>query len=264
MRRYILLIVLVVFSCVLNAQERYKYVIIPLRFSEIGEGVNPYKICSNAMKAFDEKSIKAVFKAEDAPEDYCKALNLNIMNASTFFKNKVKLELADCTNRIVWTGEGTGHSKDYPTGYYEAIVDAVKDMDGLPFVEHSSVKSYLGKQSKAPAVETSSVATAASSGKQAINLAVIYINNRYSVNVVDIDNEKKELRVVNDNEFKYQKDQVLALLAPTGIDNIYSVTWNKEDGSKQEGVANFSETELKISLKGPESEVISLQKYSQK
>jgi len=255
----LLLIVLLVFSCVLNAQERYKYVIIPLRFSEIGEGVNPYKICSNAMKAFDEKSIKSVFKAEDAPEDYCKALNLNIINTSSFFKNKLKLELADCTNRIIWTGEGTGHSKDYPTGYYEAIVDAVKDMDGLPFVEHSSVKSYLGKESKAPLAETSSVGE-----MQANNLAVIYISNRYSVNVVNTDNDKMELRVVNDNEFKYKKDQVLAVLVPTGIDNIYSVTWNKEDGSTQEGVANFSDTELKISLKGPESEVITLQKYSQK
>ncbi len=262
MKRNIFLIVLLVFSCVLNAQERYEYVIIPLRISEIGEGVDPYHISTSAMKALHEKSIKSVFEKEDLPEDYCEALNLKIINTSTLFKNKLKLELVDCFNRTLWTGEGTGRSKEYQNGYYEAIVNAIKDLDELPRVNNSSVKSYLEKESKPAKAETSAVA--AVSEKQPNNLAVIYISNRYSVNVVEIDNDKLELRVLNDNELKYQKDQVLALLVPTGIENIYSVSWNKEDGSTHEGVANFSDTELKISLKGPESEVISLQKYSRK
>ncbi len=272
----IFLIALLVLSSVLHAQDPYKSVVIPLQFPEIGDGLNPYNICSNAMRAFDEKSIKAVFNSNVDSDNYCELLNLKIVNTSSMFKNKLKLELVDCTNRTVWTGEGVGRSKDYPNGYYEAIVDAIQNLDGLPVNENSSVKSYVEQQAKKTAVETppaekvepvvkkAPAEKVAKSEKTVKNSALIFFNNRFSVDVVDSENDRKELRVVNDNGFVYQKNQVLALLIPTGIDNIFTVSWTTEDGSKQEGVANFSETELKISLKGTESEVISLQKYTGK
>ena len=131
------------------AQATYKYVIIPTRFSDIGNGFNPYGVSSSLQKIFNEKGIRTVFESDDRPEDYCDALNIELEKTSSMFKNKLKVILKDCQNRVIWSNEGTGQSKDFHDGYAEALTDALSGLKELP----ENITAAQVSRNPAPVVE---------------------------------------------------------------------------------------------------------------
>ena len=113
-------------------QSAFKYVIIPTAYPEIGEGFNPYGISGEIQRNFHAKSIQSQFESKQKPADLCDALTVSLIKKSSMFKNKLRIELKDCMNNVVWAGEGEGESKEYRQGYAEAVADALSELKALP------------------------------------------------------------------------------------------------------------------------------------
>lgn len=283
MKQNIILAVLLVFSVSLMAQNKYKYVLIPLHVSEIGDGMNPHGISYSAMKALNAKDIKSAFRTDDLPDDYCETLSMSFKNISSMLRIKLKLELKDCNNVVIWEGEGMARSKDYREGYAEAIKVALKDFNQLPEIKNLGLSNNTVKQvpvvtEEVKEVRESKPVTSAELNKKISELEPgknhvkndvsiyrpknLFFNYKYFVDVIEGENGNKELKILDGELLGYKNLQIIATLNPSGIDGVYTVKWTKTDGATVDGVANMSDKVLKISLKNKDkSEIISLHKY---
>ncbi|MFV0375998.1 MAG: hypothetical protein ACK5JD_01705 [Mangrovibacterium sp.] len=277
MKRLSFLFAFLLAIVVVQAQSTYKYVIIPINVPGIGKGIDPYGVSSSLQKKLNDKSIKSVFETVERPADYCDALIVYMEKESSMLKNKIAIEFRDCTNRVVWSTVGTGLSKEFRTGYAEAIADALKDFEALPEVQYTATLQATAPvvaaptAPAAPAVSVSEVSVIApvttitavtDSEGNAIEYKPgnIYFNEKYLVDYTSVNNERN-LVILNSDKLGYEKLQVIAKLQSSDIPGIYTVEWTKPDKTQWTGVAKETGDELKISISGGDAkEVITLQK----
>jgi len=263
MKYLFFLMVFVVVGISVNAQQAYKYVIIPTRFSDFGDDLNPFGLSSSLQAQLAERSIKGVFEKADLPEDYCEALTVHLNKVSSVLTNKLVVEFRDCMNRVVWSEEGAGSSKEYREGYAEAIADAFKALKELP------VNKTIDKVDKPKAVvktekTISKLVAPRSEGdveKDSYKPVNPYYNNTYLVDVIEKGDDVKQILILNGELLGYKSHQTIATLSPSGLKDVYTVNWVNSEGENIAGVAKLDETTLEISLKnGAEEMVIVLQK----
>ncbi|MFV0266031.1 MAG: hypothetical protein ACK5HT_02740, partial [Draconibacterium sp.] len=72
---------------------------------------------------------------------------------------------------------------------------------------------------------------------------------------------KKELLILNGEVLGYKKQQRIATLTPSGLEDVFTISWVNPDGGSVNGVAKLTAAKLEISLsKDGQEEVIVLQK----
>lgn len=271
MRKLILLTGLLVLSVLAYSQTPYKYVIIPTQFPEFANGLNPYGLSSSIQKELNDKSIANTFQAEVSNDEFCEVLTVNLVKVNNMFKNKLKVELKDCRNRIVWSQEGTGRSKDFQTGYAEALADALKDLNQLPINPNANTQVAVAT-APTPVQQVEQAAPVAAPAPtvqpQTTNLQALYkpanlfYNYTYFIDLIDADAGRKQLILLNGELLGYQNLQTIGTLSPSGLGDVYTLEWTTAAGETVRGLANLTASELKISLpKGDQQEVITLQKY---
>lgn len=264
MRRYLLLIIFLITSKLLFSQSNYKYVIIPTQFPEITSGFNPFGVCGEIQKILNKKSIKSVFETAERSSDYCEALNVKIIKTSSMFKSKLKVELCDCFNKVVWSKEGTGNSKEFQKGYAEALADALKELNELPvnttqqFRQNVSTPATMlttasPKTASTPTAVPARVKKPINVVKTTANKEIykpenLYFNSTYFVDVLDGKDGEKRLIIINGELLGYKNLQNIAVLSPSGLNDIYFLTWFTSEGESISGVANFKDTKLNLSL----------------
>ena len=277
MKKLLFISFLLIYSATSIAQNSYEYVIIPTKFPGISDGINPYGICSAINKTLGEKNIESVFETNEEPDDICDALTVNLIKTSNMFRNKLKVELLNCFGKVVWEAEGTGRSKEYDKGYAEAFADAVSELDELPVNETQMVRKSPvavtktnpepeAKEMAMPATEADLPETPDKMGNEketsGHQLANLFFNDQFFVNILDDENGGKKLKILNGKSLGYENIDIIATLAPSGLENVFTVSWLNSDGFKLNGVANLTADELKISLlDGDEKKVITLQKH---
>lgn len=266
--KYLILFAILLMGISVNAQQPYKYVLIPTHFDDFGNDLNPYGLSSVVQAELDKQSIKGVFATNQMPEDYCETLTVNLVKTSSLLRNKVKVELKDCMSKVIWSNEGTGRSKDYREGFGEAVVDALKNLAELPVnttisglpqkVETAPKVAALAKTEKEPAVTQVQPEREVDENYKPVNP---YYNGTYLVDVVDAGNSRKELLILNGEVLGYTKQQRIATLAPSGLEDVFTISWVNPDGESVNGVAKLTAAKLEISLsKDGQEEVIVLQK----
>ncbi|MFV0592914.1 MAG: hypothetical protein ACK5M7_16160 [Draconibacterium sp.] len=287
--KYIILLSVFFIGISVYAQQPYKYVIIPTHFSEFGNDLNPYGLSSAIQTELDKHSIEGVFATDNMPPDYCEALTVNLVKTSGLLKNKLKVELKDCMNKLVWSNEGTGRSKDFRAGFGEALTDALKDLDRLPAnttmatlahtttttpkivaVAGEPVSVKTQAENAAPTsqitgavVSVDKQTTALPDGAEADGYKPVnpYYNGTYLIDVVEAGENKKELLILNGDALGYKNRQKIATLSPSGLDDVFSISWTKPGGTSVSGVARLNDAKLEISLnENGNKEVIMLQK----
>ena len=260
MKKYLMLVGLFMLSLAVFAQEPYKYVIIPTQFGDFGEDFNPYGLSSAVQKELDAHSIRSVFPSEEVNDDYCDALTVNLIKLSSAFKNKLKVELKDCRNKVVWSQEGTGRSKDFREGFGEAVAEALSGLKQLP-INYSQSSSSL-KQDVVSVIEPQKAAPIEpkaldlESEEDIYRPSNPYYNYTYFVDMVDVGEGKKELLVINGELLGYKNLQKIATLTPSGLDNVFTAEWITPKGNKIKGLANLIGGELKISFSNEKSEKV--------
>ena len=86
--------------------NNYKYVIVPKKYDFLKEE-DQYRLNGLTKFLFEKYGFLTLMEGDDYPDDLlknkCLALNSNVINDSGIFKTKLKIELEDCTDKVVFT-----------------------------------------------------------------------------------------------------------------------------------------------------------------
>jgi hypothetical protein len=124
--------------------NNYKYVIVPNKFDFLKED-NQYQLNDLTGFLFKKYGFEAVKEDGDYPEDLalnrCLALKSDVLKDSGLFKTKLKIQLKDCNNRVVFTSKlGETREKEYKTAYQLALRDAFTSFEALNYKYKPSEK----------------------------------------------------------------------------------------------------------------------------
>ncbi len=132
--RKIVLIFIIVFSLLTQAQEKYKYVVVPEQFSFFKEA-NKYNLNSLTKSFFESEGFTVFYDTDDLPEELlknrCFALYVNVVENNSMFVTKNTVEVKDCKNKVLATSiEGTSREKDFDRAYNQALRTALTSLKG--------------------------------------------------------------------------------------------------------------------------------------
>ena len=144
MKKVILLFVLFVYSFSF-AQDNYKYVIVPKKFTFFKEE-NKYNLNVMTKSFFETEGFEVYFDTDEFPkelaENRCLALFVYAEEDSNMFSTKVSLELKDCYNKVLHTSNlGISKEKEFKKAYTEAFRESLSSMKGLLKIKNTTNKS---------------------------------------------------------------------------------------------------------------------------
>lgn len=123
-------IILITAFSVASAQKisDYEYIYVP---KELDKKINNYKLDQLLIKNLNSKKYKTFQDSQDNwPTDLqlnkCLVAKANIIDDSSFLKNKIKIQFKDCNDKIISESKGASNEKDYDLGYPDALRQAFR------------------------------------------------------------------------------------------------------------------------------------------
>ena len=115
----------------------YKYVIVSKKYDFLKEA-DQYQLNSLSKFLFNKYGFQALMEGENYPQDLiqnrCLALKSDLIKDSGMFKTKLKIELTDCYDQVVYTSPiGESREKEYKTAYTEATRNTFKHLELLNY-----------------------------------------------------------------------------------------------------------------------------------
>lgn len=105
----------------------YKYIYVS---KDLDKKINDYqldKILATSLKT--KKYVVIQDKMENWPtelrDNKCQVLKANILDDSSFLKNKIKVVYKDCNEKTILEAKGASSEKDYELGYPEALKESL-------------------------------------------------------------------------------------------------------------------------------------------
>lgn len=152
MKKYSILFFFLVLTVSTYAQSSvndYKYAQIPSKF-EFQETENQYRLNSTIKLFFEQRGFTVFYNndivSQEIAANNCNKFFVNVVEKSTLFSTKLKIEIKDCTNKIVLTSdEGSSRLKEFGAAYNEALIMALKSLERI---------KYSGKEKTTEAVAT--------------------------------------------------------------------------------------------------------------
>jgi len=102
----------------------YKYISIPKTFKDFEK--DSYGLDASLAKALKSKGYTVIQEGKDAwpaeiGQNSCSIAKANVINSSSFLKNKIVLEFKDCNDKVVFSSKGASSIKEYKEGYQDAL-----------------------------------------------------------------------------------------------------------------------------------------------
>ncbi|TXG38787.1 hypothetical protein [Seonamhaeicola maritimus] len=127
--------------------NNYKYVIVPNKFDFLKDK-DQYQLNSLAQFLFGKYGFTALKEGEDYPQDLrsnrCLALRSDVLKESGMFKTRLKVELKDCNDQVIYTtGLGESREKEFKKAYNQSIREAflfIRDLN-YSYVPNESITS---------------------------------------------------------------------------------------------------------------------------
>lgn len=144
--------------------DPYKYIIVPKNFDFLKKE-NQYRVNTMTKYLFDTNGYTTLIEGEDYPEEVrsnpCIALKTNVLDNSNAFTTKLRIELKNCLDEVVFLSEeGRSKEKDFSKTYSESLKMAFVSISDLDY-------SYNPESAINSAAASVSVAASASSGSVA-------------------------------------------------------------------------------------------------
>jgi hypothetical protein len=141
----------------INSQSKldtYKYFIVSENFDFL-KRTDQYQTSSLTKFLFNKHKMQAYFNSDNLPneakEDRCNNLYVNVVSNSNILVTKLSLEFKNCKGETVYTSiEGKTRKKDYKAAYHEAIRNAFKDksIQNYSFTKKLTTKVVINQKSK--------------------------------------------------------------------------------------------------------------------
>lgn len=168
----ILVIVLVLISNSIFSQQNinsYKYVTVSKKF-DFQKTEDQYQLNSLAKFLLNKEGFETLFDVETKPQELinnaCLNLIVKINNNSNMLTTKLNVELMNCKNEVVYSGDGRSKLKEYKKAYHEAIRKALEPLKGLNYkfnpelVSTATTKNEVLKEEPANIKEENAVEVA--------------------------------------------------------------------------------------------------------
>lgn len=205
------------FSFFLQAQEKYKYVIVPSQFSFFKEA-DKYNL-NSLTKSFFETEGFIVFYDTDIPDhllnDRCEMLYADVLENNKLFTTNLNVNIKDCANKIIAESViGTSRDKDFQRAYTIALRNALTSLRG----KLNFVNTYVKSQNKTQEI------------KEAKNIikSEKYNNSDLIVDNQTIKNDKKEfdekltaIETASGYKLLNSKGLEIMVLGNTSVDNVF-------------------------------------------
>jgi hypothetical protein len=153
MKKFFLLLVLFIYSFSF-AQDNYKYVIVPKKFSFFKEE-NKYNLNAITKSFFENEGFTVIYDTEEFPSELaanrCSGLYLNVLEKSNMLYTKIIFEIKDCKNKTILNSkQGESRDKDYEKAYKESFRTALVSMRG--HLDFKQTESEVVKSEEVPVV----------------------------------------------------------------------------------------------------------------
>lgn len=153
MKNLFLIFIILTQSCLL-AQEKYKYAIVPLKFS-FQKSENQYNLNNNCKSMLQSFNL-ITYLENEIPDnlDLCNALKLNVKENNSMLATKFTLELLDCKNKVVYISkEGISREKEYKKSFNEALRNASLTLKEFDFFKKNDFKNNTNIIVSEPKIE---------------------------------------------------------------------------------------------------------------
>lgn len=116
------------------AQENYKYVILPKKFSFFNEE-NKYNANLLTKSFFENEGFQVFYESDSMPAELaknrCLALFVDAKENNSLFQKKVTVEITDCFNKMLYISEeGVSKEKEFDKAYAVAFRTALSSLKG--------------------------------------------------------------------------------------------------------------------------------------
>jgi hypothetical protein len=138
----IIFILILNFSLISIAQEKYKYAIIPIKFT-ILKKENQYNLNTISKKMLESYGLETYFENQ-LPNNIntCETLKIDIEEDSSIFATKLFIIFKDCRNQVIFkSDEGKSREKELKFSYNEAFRNASKSIEKFDFLNKNNSKS---------------------------------------------------------------------------------------------------------------------------
>ncbi|WAC03601.1 hypothetical protein N7U66_09090 [Lacinutrix neustonica] len=120
-----------------NDLNEYKYIIVPTKF-EFQNNESQYNLNAQLKFLFEKNNFNTLMSSEALPEDLinngCLSLKANLIDESNLFKTRIKIQLKNCRDEVVYTSnQGMSREKAYKKAYQEAIRSAFESIKTLNY-----------------------------------------------------------------------------------------------------------------------------------
>ncbi|MEW5676382.1 hypothetical protein ABGT15_08720 [Flavobacterium enshiense] len=162
MKNFFLLFVFV-FTITTYSQSvsEYKYIVMPQKFGFLKKP-NQYNLNSLTKSVLEQQGYSVYYEdgvlPQDLAENRCKALYADMLENNTLFSTKIKLELKDCKNQVVFISEeGTSREKEFEKAYIQAFRGVGKSLQTIKSKPKQEFKEVVATPAKAPAEQMQEV-----------------------------------------------------------------------------------------------------------
>lgn len=133
----LLLLIVTISSFAQSGVNDYKYAQLPSKL-EFQDSQNQYRINSTIRFFLEQRGFVVYYDDEIQPQEFasnnCNKFFVNVIRTSTLFTTKLKIELKDCTNKVLVTSEeGVSRQKEFGAAYNEALRIALKSLQRIKY-----------------------------------------------------------------------------------------------------------------------------------
>ncbi|ESU27330.1 hypothetical protein FLJC2902T_20330 [Flavobacterium limnosediminis JC2902] len=150
MKKTVLLLTLLFTSFMFSQNVNdYKYIIVPKKFGFLKQA-NMYNMNSLTKTVFENQGYEVYYDGDVFPQDLaenrCRALFADMVENNTLFSTKIKIELKDCKNQVVYVSEeGVSREKEYAKAYVQAFRTVGKSLEILNSKPKDSAVTAVAK-----------------------------------------------------------------------------------------------------------------------
>lgn len=140
MKKFSIIFLFLILTISTHAQSGindYIYAQLPSKL-EFQESKNEYRINSTIKMFFEQRGFTVFYEDDILPQEVafsnCNKFFINVVKNSTLFSTKLKIEIKDCTNKVLVTSEeGVSRKKEMGPAYNEALITALKSLERLKY-----------------------------------------------------------------------------------------------------------------------------------
>lgn len=179
-----LLVIISSFCVMLSYAQKvsdYKYVVVPAAYESFKK--TNYDLSTFLTNHLKSKQYVVISEnrgqwPEEANANPCNVLNANIINDSSFLRNKIILELKDCNDKVISSQKGTTSIKEYEEGYKDALSKTFMNIPVSHPIQNTEYKKETQVTEAVPQV---------SEQKPQTSRAEKYSNGKLSLQKIQID-----------------------------------------------------------------------------